>query len=365
MPGDGALEREARSALEARGIEFSVEVFLEAVRKGDAELVQSFIHAGMPVESCGSVRPLEAAVDADQGAVVGLLVRTGAPLELVDAGGATLLMRASLGHRTKAVQALIAAGARVNARDSRGQTALSVAASEGDCTIAGLLIEAGAEVDLIDHAGDTPLLIAARKRHPEVVEILAVAGADVAHRNADNHSAADIAARAGFGDVARVLHAAERGGLRKPERSRAYAVPHPYPDPLVEARRRERLGRLFWALFAVCVALTVVNLLGVVPVGPALPEELQPSPGEIAAVTLRFAVERIESFREEHGRLPADLDEVGLNRGGGWTYAQGPAPSHYTVVVEVGGIRATHDSARTGRGSIGDPGTPDNGGREP
>lgn len=71
----------------------------------------------------------------------------GAPVELTDAAGNTLVMLAAYHGQALTVAALIAHGADVDTLNDRGQSPLAGALFKGEEDVAALLIDAGADLD--------------------------------------------------------------------------------------------------------------------------------------------------------------------------------------------------------------------------
>ena len=79
---------------------------------------------------------------------LGAYVDAGAPVDLTDATGNTLLMLAAYHGHADAVQTLLARGAAVDAINDRGQTPLAGAVFKGYADVVRVLAAAGADPDL-------------------------------------------------------------------------------------------------------------------------------------------------------------------------------------------------------------------------
>jgi ankyrin repeat protein len=81
------------------------------------------------------------------------------------------------------VKSLISSGANINAKDDRGMTPLHEAAYYGQREVAKVLIAKGANVNETDTAGQTPLHIAANFGAKFVPELLLANGANISARD--------------------------------------------------------------------------------------------------------------------------------------------------------------------------------------
>ena len=117
-----------------------------AAQAGDLERVRRMIdrnpgcvhHDGAGNNS--GYTPLHYAARGGHGAVVALLLQSGARVHARTAGGATALHRAAFAGQTQVCTQLLRAGAAPDAQDSDGDTALHKAAAQGHGnTVAALL----------------------------------------------------------------------------------------------------------------------------------------------------------------------------------------------------------------------------------
>jgi hypothetical protein len=116
-----------------------------------------------------------------------------------------------------------------------------------------------------------------------------------------------------------------------------------------QALRKARLRKLrvvaMVLMLLIAAALGSLRYFGVYPFG--MPSH-KPSPKELERLTRQwvvFAVEGIESFRSQNGRLPIDLTEVGIRTTtGAWSY-QRMGSARYIVGVKSESASFSFDSA--------------------
>jgi ankyrin repeat protein len=131
-------------------------LFLEAARRGDAEVVRAFIEEGIAVNALiEKVRPLQVASGS---AVVKELISAGADVNATSKEyyGPPLVYAAELGD-TESIKALLDAGAKVNGVSPEKETALMKAAYKGNSAAVKALLLAGADVNLRASSGETAL----------------------------------------------------------------------------------------------------------------------------------------------------------------------------------------------------------------
>lgn len=100
-----------------KAVELAHRLF-DAARNGDAETIATFVAAG-------------------------------APVNMVDSQGNSMLMLAAYHGQVETVEALIVGGADLNLTNDRGQTPLAGAVFKGETDIVTLLVEAGADPDAV------------------------------------------------------------------------------------------------------------------------------------------------------------------------------------------------------------------------
>src|SRR5690606_18944656 len=122
---------------------------LEAAERADVSSVRELLDAGAnpDVRDVYRYTPLMRAVKratepTERGAVIDLLLASGADLNAVEQAGQTALMHAAHAGNSGAVQRLLAAGANVEARAVDNRDALHIAFSRGNLEIARALARA-------------------------------------------------------------------------------------------------------------------------------------------------------------------------------------------------------------------------------
>lgn len=170
-PADHALWR-----LKQMEIPYDEGHFRGAVLNGEADTVELFLVAGMPVETANA---LHQAVDGGKGEVVKLLLRHGADKNRKDEYGQSLVMTAASNHHVDVLKQLIEAGVDVNTPNQYRIMPLAVAAEQGHLDEVNLLVAAGAKVNARDTSGGTALSVAILRGYKEIVAALIAAGTDV------------------------------------------------------------------------------------------------------------------------------------------------------------------------------------------
>jgi ankyrin repeat protein len=152
-----------------------------AVEKRDAHLVERLIKAGADVNRTHAPDKTTAAFHAvrdesGDAAMLRLLIRHGAKVEIKDKDYWTPLIRASAVGGLGNVKALLAAGAKVDQPNWHGWTPLMAATQVGDSDKVALLLKHGAAVNARSRQGWTALSEARRAGHFDVVALLEKAG---------------------------------------------------------------------------------------------------------------------------------------------------------------------------------------------
>lgn len=235
--------------LKEKGIPASGQAFLAEVSKNNAEALELFIKAGIPLDAVNEQGQTAIMIASEKGYVdiLKTLVKSNpALLKRVDKDGNTALMIASRLGQEKSVSVLCENGAEVNftastkdgaatalqtaldvpdfreehfrivqyllqrgadvkGKNAEGQSPLLFAADRGRAEAASVLIENGADMNDADKKGIFPLLSAACKGHADVVALLLEKGANMNLALPDGHTPLMCAARAGHVETIKVL----------------------------------------------------------------------------------------------------------------------------------------------------------------
>lgn len=153
---------------------------------------------------------LMTAVEKQDAAGVGALIRGGADVNELDAGGNAPLVIAAYKGYTEIVRLLLAAGADVAAVDpDMRATALHAAAYAGRAAAARLLIQAGIDIDRQGPKnGYTALHDAVWQNHVETAKVLVDAGADLQLRSHAGETALELARAKKRREIAALIEAA-------------------------------------------------------------------------------------------------------------------------------------------------------------
>lgn len=142
--------------------------------------------------------------------VVRRLLDAGAAADQRDVHGEGAVAFAVAGEGAEAVALLCAAGADANARDAAGNAPIFKTLRPGGLPALEALVAAGADLEVRSGAQEqTPLQHAARQGLEEHVRLLLAAGARVDPRDAEGHTARDLAVAAGHTAIAELLALAE------------------------------------------------------------------------------------------------------------------------------------------------------------
>jgi ankyrin repeat protein len=148
-----ACTSKVRLELEGKGIPYTADGFVDAVKSRNREVVTSFINSGFDVNACK-----------------------------MDKSGSedneTALYAAVWNGDLQTAKLLFDHGYKVNEKMCKMKTPpLHLAAMRGLVDMAGLLIEKGDVVNKKDSFGMTPLMLAVQMRHPVMVGFLKSKGA--------------------------------------------------------------------------------------------------------------------------------------------------------------------------------------------
>jgi ankyrin repeat protein len=156
------------------------------------------------VRSADPPMDLADAAALDDVAAVASLLAEGAEVEARTADGFTPLHLAAFFDAPHTAALLIRAGADVDAvADNATRVAPLHSAVAGRSTaVVVSLVAAGAEVDAVQQGGFTALMAVAQQGDPATADLLLASGADVGRLLPDGRTAADLAAAAGYEELA-------------------------------------------------------------------------------------------------------------------------------------------------------------------
>ncbi len=177
----GQSPEDARRELEKRKVSWSDEEFMATTKRGDTDVLELFLVAGMKPDTKdneGRTALIWAAINGHASAVKALL-NTGADVNAIDNIGMTSLMEAASGGKSDVIRILLEKDANVNSSARDGMTALMLASSEGHKEIVNILIDRGANINAVNRDGRTALILAASNGHTGVVKALLEKGVDI------------------------------------------------------------------------------------------------------------------------------------------------------------------------------------------
>jgi len=111
-------------------------------------------------------------------AIIKVLLKKNAHLDVRRTVRFTDLMVASLNGHAEIVKLLAASGAKMDLKSNDGSTALIFASQNGNIEIVKLLLEKGADMDIQRADGCSAVMVAAKNGHSEVVKLLLEKGAN-------------------------------------------------------------------------------------------------------------------------------------------------------------------------------------------
>ena len=149
-----------------------------AVQGGDLPLVQFFLdhgaradHDRLLLRICW-LASLGLCTRENKVAIVKLLFDHGAPINLRNDDGETLLSQSIAAEDSEMVELALANGANVQLLDSSGESVLHQAVQDGAESLLSVLLDHGRDVDHKTNEWETPLHIAASQHHAEIAEML-------------------------------------------------------------------------------------------------------------------------------------------------------------------------------------------------
>lgn len=143
----GTAQERARKKLEARGVQFTEQAFVDSASKGDGDAVKLFLAAGMNPNALNSDgKPaLVVATLAGNETMVDQLLDGRADVNIKTKDGQTPLMGTAVNGNTRIVNILLSRGADLNVKDSHGFTALMYADGAKNSDVRAVLVKAGAQ----------------------------------------------------------------------------------------------------------------------------------------------------------------------------------------------------------------------------
>lgn len=143
------------------------------------------------VEDVSGETALMCAASVGYLAIVDLLVRAGADLNIQNIYGYTALAHAVKGDNYKIVVYLLKHKANINMRNTYGNTPIMMAIEEGNLRIVEILIKFNAVTDCKNIDGDTVLIVAAKRGQKDMLRLLIESNLniDLTTRNRGNHNA--------------------------------------------------------------------------------------------------------------------------------------------------------------------------------
>lgn len=255
-----------RAELDRKGIEYTTENFIKAIKEGNAAIAELFIKSGIDVNAKTEWEGNPALIIAiwkGDVKIIKAIIGAGANLNITDNYGTTPLDAASEKGIVEVVTALIAGGANVKesgpgamvvasrwgfgeivkallnagveTKGEKAVKAMSQASDFGHTAVVKLLLEKGAEVNAKDFAGYNPLARAVDSNNKETSLLLLNKGADMNNRDKYGMTPLMRAAQAGHMDMVKLL--IEKGAdkdLRDNDGKTAimWAVRENHPDAL-------------------------------------------------------------------------------------------------------------------------------------
>ncbi|KAL8690096.1 MAG: hypothetical protein Q9218_004382 [Villophora microphyllina] len=188
--------------------------FFEACQRGDEELVEDLLQAGLYLHSRAEGPEFEgqpptaihlAAMHGQYGAAL-VLLRYGAPVNVHRRGGRRPLHDAAERGDSTMVALLLAHGARPYLRDNHGLEPLHLACRSGCFETIPLLLDAGASIDACDHRLYRPAhYLAQCSGDPSLAAFLIYQGCDVDARTHQGYTPLQLACKYGNDRLLEVL----------------------------------------------------------------------------------------------------------------------------------------------------------------
>ncbi|GBG55292.1 hypothetical protein SPFL3102_00718 [Sporomusaceae bacterium FL31] len=160
------------SKLTAMGIKYLPDELVKYAGRGNKEVTNLFLQAGMSPNSyriSDGFTPLMAAASFGRLEIINFLIEHGADVNAKDKDGQTALMKAVAYNYPQAAKILLQAGADSSTRDTRGNTASSLAAEKKDPEVLKLLPQAAGQPDTAKPVKAEPSEQPVKEPQPEFV----------------------------------------------------------------------------------------------------------------------------------------------------------------------------------------------------
>ena len=180
----------------------------DAVRAGDLDLASHFITVHMADvnrANASGVTPLHSAADGGHVAIVSLLIKATASLNVKNNDDETPLHLAVAGGDAAIVSLLIKATADPDVKNNDAETPLHLAVAGGDAVIVSLLVKAPADPDVKNNDAETPLHLAVAGGDAAIVSLLIKAPADPDVKNNDAETPLHLAVAGGDAVIVSLL----------------------------------------------------------------------------------------------------------------------------------------------------------------
>lgn len=169
-----AAQEAALEQLNQRNIFFGEVEFIEAVERGDADIVRVFLQAGMSPNTKleGRRYPIHIAAIRGYDRMTGYLFDAGVGVDSIDARGYTpLMLAAAMGHE-KVAALCLDRGADPGLVNDLGTNALFLAVQTRSPQIVKMLLKARANPLLAREGGESPLTLAVKLQDKEILDLL-------------------------------------------------------------------------------------------------------------------------------------------------------------------------------------------------
>ena len=167
-------QQKALHKLSNEGIEYNVDNFLIYVDKDNAEIVQTFIDAGMDPNTPNALGDKAVIIAAEKGLdkMLTLLLKNGADPNAADLDGTTALMYSAYYRQKKTTSILVKNKADVNAQNRNQMTPLMYSVLTGDVECMDELLTKDTELSLTNNMSKTALTLARDKGFIEIANFI-------------------------------------------------------------------------------------------------------------------------------------------------------------------------------------------------